>query len=790
MKNLFLRFWPILLILGVWFIFASPYFLNNKAPYSSTYQMNNFAPWSAYEKFWGPVKNGAMPDIITQIYPWKHLVIEAWKSKQIPLWNPYSFAGTSLLANYQSGAFSPFNLLFFILPFVDAWSILVLLQPLMAGIFMYLLARALHRSKFASIVSSISFMFCGFLTVWMGYATLGYAILFLPLAIFGIEKYYQTNKPGFLLLFSLTIPLSFFSGHFQISLYFFLFILTYIVYKFISTKNIPNTLYLMLYTCFGILLSLPQLLPSIEFYTQSFRSAVFQKGEAIPWTYIPTLLAPDFFGNPVTRNDWYGHYAEWNAYIGILPLFLALYSISGKKKTQVIFVFISGVLTLLLAFNSPLLDILINFHIPVLSTSSASRIVSLYGFAFALLAAFGFDQLFSDIKDKKSKKILTWMMSFAGIFIVLWMIIISRQFIPQDKIFIAKNNLILPSLIFIAITIVVIASIAKKKLVNVAALLLIVIVSFDMLRFAKKWQPFDPKNLVFLNTPTNTAFSKIAGYERAIGNFGAEDAVYYHLPSLEGYDALYIKRYGEFISSVQNGRITDLGRSVVVFSKSGTNTSRTINLLNVKYIVHKRADDNMGWTFPFWTYPAGQFKLIYNDDKYEFYENTKVLPHAFLAGSYKIVKDPQGIVNTLYSNSFNPGKEVVLEEKLNTSLSFSNFDNLSEAKILDYKLNTVSISTSSKSTSILFLSDPFYPGWKALVDGVNTPIYRANYAFRAVVLPKGKHNVEFIYDPLSFRLGIYGAVVGLIGILGLGLTLVRSEKNKRKVEKGGKENIA
>lgn len=773
MKKYFLRFWPILFILGAWFIFAYPYFLTNKAPYSSTYQMNNFAPWSAYEKFWGPVKNGAMPDVITQIYPWKHLVIEAWKSKQIPLWNPYSFAGTPLLANYQSGAFSPFNLLFFILPFVDAWSILVLLQPLMAGIFMYLLARALHRSKFASIVSSISFMFCGFLTVWMGYATLGYTILFLPLAIFGIEKYYQTNKPGFLLLFSLTIPLSFFSGHFQISLYFFLFVFAYIVYKFISTKNIRSTLYLILYTCFGILLSLPQLLPSIEFYSQSFRSAVFQKGEAIPWTYIPTLLAPDFFGNPVTRNDWYGHYAEWNAYIGILPLFLALYSISGKKKTQVIFVFISGVLTLLLAFNSPLLDILINFHIPVLSTSSASRIVSLYGFAFALLAAFGFDQLFSDIKNRKYKKILIWMMSFAGIFIVLWMIIISRQFIPQDKILIARNNLILPSLIFAAFIAIVALSFVKKKFANAAALLLIIIVAFDMLRFVKKWQPFDPKNLVFLNTPTNTAFSKIAGYERAIGNFGAEDAVYYHLPSLEGYDALYIKRYGEFISSVQNGRITDLGRSVVAFAKSGDHTSKTINMLNVKYIIHKLADDNMGWTFPFWTYPQGQFKLIYGDDKYEFYENTKVLPHAFLVGAYKVAKNPQEIIDIIYSHNFNPKQEVVLESDPQISLSSDNFENSSEAKIVDYKLNTIKISTMSKSDSILFLSDPFYPGWKALVDGVDTPIYRANYAFRAVVLPKGKHSVEFIYDPLSFRLGIYGAIIGILAIIVLQGILIR-----------------
>ena len=131
MKKYILKFWPIIFIFSVWFIFANPYFLRNKAPFPGTYQVNNFAPWSANPAWRGPVKNGAMPDIITQIYPWRHLAVELWKQGQIPLWNPYSFSGTPLLANYQSAVLSPFNILFFALPFVDAWSILVLIQPLL-----------------------------------------------------------------------------------------------------------------------------------------------------------------------------------------------------------------------------------------------------------------------------------------------------------------------------------------------------------------------------------------------------------------------------------------------------------------------------------------------------------------------------------------------------------------------------------------------------------------------------------------------------------------------------------
>lgn len=339
MKKFLFRFWPIIFIFFIWFTFSSPYFLKQKVPFASSYQVNFFSPWSTYPQFTGPVKNNAMSDVIGQIYPWKHFTIQTLKTGQIPLWNPYSFSGTPHIANYQSAVFSPFNLLFFILPFIDVWSVLVLLQPLLAGLFMYLLMRALGLKRPGSLISSIAFMFCGFITTWMGYATLGYSILFLPLAIFSIDEFYSSNKIRFLCLLSLTIPLSFFSGHFQISLYFFVFVVFYVIFKFFQTKNKHNTLCLAFFAFLGFLFSLPQLLPSIELYSQTLRSTLFQKGEIIPWGYLSTFLAPDFLGNPVTRNDWFGHYAEWNAYVGLIPLMLAFYVFTSRKITRVIFMF-------------------------------------------------------------------------------------------------------------------------------------------------------------------------------------------------------------------------------------------------------------------------------------------------------------------------------------------------------------------------------------------------------------------------------------------------------------------
>jgi len=62
----------------------------------------------------------------------------------------------------------------------------------------------------------------------------------------------------------------------------------------------------------------------------------------------------------------------------------------------------------------------------------------------------------------------------------------------------------------------------------------------------------------------------------------------------------------------------------------------------------------------------------------------------------------------------------------------------------------------------LFLSDAYYPGWQAFANGEETKIYRANYAFGAVYLPKGKHQVRFVYTPTGFKLGLAVTIAGLI----------------------------
>jgi uncharacterized membrane protein YfhO len=58
------------------------------------------------------------------------------------------------------------------------------------------------------------------------------------------------------------------------------------------------------------------------------------------------------------------------------------------------------------------------------------------------------------------------------------------------------------------------------------------------------------------------------------------------------------------------------------------------------------------------------------------------------------------------------------------------------------------------------LTDHFYPGWQALVDGVPRPIYKANLESRAVYIPKGAHLIEFNFEPESLKIGFLLCALG------------------------------
>lgn len=744
----FKLFWPLFFVILIWFIFSSPYFLKGLVPYSSTYQVNFFPPWSHYQKFLGPVKNNAMPDVHTQIFPWKKITIDSYKNGQIPFWNPYNFSGNPHLANFQTAAFTPLNILFSIFSFINAWSILILLQPLLAGAFMFLLMKELKLSNGAAIISSTTFMFCGFIVVWMAYGTLSYAILFLPLALFAIEKFINSKRKIFLGIFCVTIPLSIFSGHFQTSIYFLMTCLGYILWSGFVTKNKYSFLYLLGAFAIGLLVSSLQIIPSVQFYKYSVRSELYITGGGIPLKYLITGIAPDFFGNPVTRNDWFGYYAEWASFIGIIPFMLALIGSTVNRKKN--FFVVCALIVLFLAIDSPVQAIIGSLKIPVLSTSNPSRIIVLYSFALSVLAGFGLDSL-KQLKDRF--KLFMPVLLTGGILVCVWVLLLFLHPMEADKLVIAKRNLIIPSILYAITSIVLLFSIFvnNRKLVLFGIYVLIALSSIDSLRYAQKWMPFDPKDLVYPQVPVISAIEKNIGYGRMFGNFGGELSGYYRIPSIEGYDPLYIERYGEFLRAADNGTYMPAERSVAKIVRNGKYTNKALDLLGVNLIFHPIADTNQSWAYPVWK-DSNRFGLVYSDDVFQLFKNKYALGRVYLYYHYTVEPDKKKILQKFYSEEFDIKENILLEE----DPGWKQTGNTQEgaANITYYSPNIIHISVNTAGPAILFLSDNFYPGWHATVQQGNSikevKIYRADYTFRAIVVPSGNSVVTFSYNPLGW----------------------------------------
>jgi uncharacterized membrane protein YfhO len=79
----------------------------------------------------------------------------------------------------------------------------------------------------------------------------------------------------------------------------------------------------------------------------------------------------------------------------------------------------------------------------------------------------------------------------------------------------------------------------------------------------------------------------------------------------------------------------------------------------------------------------------------------------------------------------------------------------------------------SEQTGWLLLSDTWYPGWRAFVDGVEAPTYRANYLFRSLSVSAGEHLVRFDYCPVSFYTGGILSFLTFLSLAGISYKFTR-----------------
>jgi hypothetical protein len=153
----------------------------------------------------------------------------------------------------------------------------------------------------------------------------------------------------------------------------------------------------------------------------------------------------------------------------------------------------------------------------------------------------------------------------------------------------------------------------------------------------------------------------------------------------------------------------------------------------------------------------GPYRLVHSGDV-KIYENLRVLSRAFMAPAAEVVGDEPAARARLAGPQLDLAQTVILAEGEAVAVSPG-----ATVSITSYTPENVRLAT--QGAGYLVLTDAWYPGWMATLDGAPVPIRRADLMFRAVYVPEGAHTVEFRFEPASVRAGLWISGLAWLALL-------------------------
>jgi len=170
----------------------------------------------------------------------------------------------------------------------------------------------------------------------------------------------------------------------------------------------------------------------------------------------------------------------------------------------------------------------------------------------------------------------------------------------------------------------------------------------------------------------------------------------------------------------------------------------------------------------------GQFRRVHSGDV-KIYQNLQPLPRVYAVGRALVAADDAASLTLLDDPAFEPGEQVVLlAGELAAAGQQEDAARLTGAatglvQISDYLPERVTVEANLDAPGALVLADAWYPGWQVTIDGRPAPLLRANYLFRAVLLPAGQHRVQFEYRPASLRTGAGVSLAAAVFLLAVAI---------------------
>ncbi|HEX8600397.1 MAG TPA: hypothetical protein VF952_17995 [Chloroflexia bacterium] len=757
-------------------------------------------PWSPYYPGLNPLFQGG--DQVYQQLPWRHWMQNELAAGRFPLWASDPAGGMPLFASAQPGVLYPLHLLWVLMPVAVGQSIILVLKFWLAGLGMWVFLRALGLHKAASGLAALSFMFSASMVSWSVWQHSGVILLF-PWLAWSIYAWYAHARPMILVATALIVAAGILAGHpetlFQLGIVatiwvagLFLFVRPHGAEAWkVRLRRVTS---LGVATVLGFMMGSIQLLPFFEAVGLSHANVVReQSGDAGAMYHI----APEMMLNWVVARAQ-GHlpdrvfgdgllFTEGNAYVGLLPLFGILMLAAGIWRrginVRLVLPWLGvGVFSWFVTYDDTLGTLI--RKLPGFSHSVNVRWVIVLGFTVVVAGAFGLDWLARRIERNlpgTSGRAAALLTSGALVLGSLGMVAYALRLVappilePLGTVYRLDDNyrwywVGWSVSLTIAIMGVLGVWVGRRWGSRIAPLALGALLLLDLWWLLIPVNRTSPMEWYYPQTSFQTQVKEIVPPAERILVVGeampANTGLIYNIRDWRAGDPMITERSNLALRLLA----PDIHKSVYdeynVFIRGPRR--EIAPLLGMSYYI-----------FPAGTNPnypeeenAPPYTRLAYKDGLSLWRAEGVPSFTYLTDRVQAVPDGNGALTWLNdANWANTRTYPAVVEADPSLLSLvmpaEPGSSPGSTQIVQYSPGHIVVQTEAVRPALLVVAESWYPGWQAKLDAQPVAVLRANYLSQGVVVPAGRHVVEFEYSPDSFAYGMWLSIGGWLGVLAL-----------------------
>ncbi len=687
-------------------------------------------------------------DFSDQFWAFRMYEARAFAQGRLPLWSENFNSGHPFLADVQSAIFYPVSLV---------WTLAVvafrggnftlfdleleaIFHFFLAGAFTYLFARRLIGSRGAGLVAAVTFTFGGYLT---SYPPQQLAILetatWLPLALLFLDRAVSQADRAAYIYAGIVLGIDALAGHPQTFLFVAYACIIYFIWRIWQcgiTSDVSSIRFYASRSALVLLiaagLAAAQWIPGLEYQSVSTRAAInwAEAARGFPTLDPLQMILPGFasaFQSPL--------------YVGVFPLWLAIVALLARQRERAFWVGLA-LGALVVSFGAYVFAYAVLYlFVPGFGMfRDQERLAFVVSFALALLAGYGIrDVLSAPERARRAFPLLPAGVT-VGVVMLLTMYIAAKAN-PTGRLFFLGDRAGLMVLLFVLTTGIAAVLISSRAWPGRAewalslALIVFDLFSINSAAYNAGPTPRYPETQMMAAIKRDPGVFRVADEGQMPGHFG----IGYDLEEIGGISPLRIAHYNDLLDALPPEKL--------------------FPLLNVRYLITARPG-------------FAQAEVVLSDGDTRLLRLNNGMPRAwFVPFAVQNSNDGQ-VLAAMTRDAFDPWQVAYLADESpfplpSPPISGTQAKAARAGEFHRTDPEHVEIILNAPADGLVLLSQPSFPGWSATVDGMPTPILRADVALTALPVHAGAQRVQMVYDPWSVKIGIGITLVTLLATAGI-----------------------